>query len=162
MKFQVQNILAFSCMQKHEENTMRRDGMVSSMSREYEIQTSGDLSQDPLLSFNSAIIDKQKNLSDTLQRDKSSFELQEEENQNQLNECNQRKTKLETSCQVNEERRKSNKRTIRDINYKLCDVEASSSRLDSLNLDIHRTVCILYFYLKSSCCCDPCFHRQCM
>ena len=122
----------------------RRDGMIRDMSREFglstPVSTSGELSQERLLSFNSAIQNKETELTAAYQREKTSYESQEADYQSQLDELNQRKTQLETSCQVNQNTRSENKRKIRDINSKLCEVDGSSGRLDTLNLEIRRTV----------------------
>ena len=122
----------------------RRDGMIRDMSREFglstPVSTSGDLSQERLLSFNSAIQNKETELTASYQREKTSYESQEVDYQSQLDELNQRKTQLETSCHVNQNTRSENKRKIRDINSKLCEVDGSSGRLDTLNLEIRRTV----------------------
>ena len=122
----------------------RRDGMIRDMSREFglstPVSTSGELSQERLLSFNSAIQNKETELTAAYQREKTSYESQEADYQTQLDELNQRKTQLETSCQVNQNTRSENKRKIRDINSKLCEVDGSSGRLDTLNLEIRRTV----------------------
>ena len=122
----------------------RRDGMIRDMSREFglstPVSTSGELSQERLLSFNSAIQNKETELTAAYQREKTSYESQEVDYQSQLDELNQRKTQLETSCHVNQNTRSENKRKIRDINSKLCEVDGSSGRLDTLNLEIRRTV----------------------
>ena len=122
----------------------RRDGMIRDMSREFglstPVSTSGELSQERLLSFNSAIQNKETELTAAYQREKTSNESQEVDYQSQLDELNQRKTQLETSCHVNQNTRSENKRKIRDINSKLCEVDGSSGRLDTLNLEIRRTV----------------------
>ena len=118
--------------------------MIRDMSREFglstPVSTSGELSQERLLSFNSAIQNKETELTAAYQREKTSYESQEADYQSQLDELNQRKTQLETSCQVNQNTRSENKRKIRDINSKLCEVDGSSGRLDTLNLEIRRTV----------------------
>ena len=118
--------------------------MIRDMSREFgfstPVSTSGELSQERLLSFNSAIQNKETELTAVYQREKTSYESQEADYQSQLDELNQRKTQLETSCHVNQNTRSENKRKIRDINSKLCEVDGSSGRLDTLNLEIRRTV----------------------
>ena len=118
--------------------------MIRDMSREFglstPVSTSGELSQERLLSFNSAIQNKETELTAAYQREKTSYESQEADYQSQLDELNQRKTQLETSCHVNQNTRSENKRKIRDINSKLCEVDGSSGRLDTLNLEIRRTV----------------------
>lgn len=70
------------------------------------------------------------------------FELRDQQLQTTLDNTRQRNSELETACKMKKERVSANKARVLQVNASLRDVEASSSRLDTIIQDLSLTVCI--------------------